>query len=78
MQHAAASGIEQTTAAKALPQDLLADFVEESEEMPPVNAVLGGLLANEAMKAVSCHGLPINNVLLFSLHDGMGEVETMS
>ena len=78
LKHATASGFDEQQAAKALPEDLLADFIDGAEEMPAVNAILGGILANEALKAVSFNGVPINNLLLFSLHDGMGEMETMS
>ena len=75
--HAASSGFNEGQVAAALPEDLLSDFSDSSEELPAVNAVIGGILANEALKAVSHHGAPINNVFLYSLHDGLGEVETM-
>lgn len=42
-----------------------------------VNAVLGGVLANEVLKAVSRRGEPVNNLFLFCLTDGAGAVECM-
>lgn len=46
-------------------------------ELPPVSAVLGGVLANELLKAVSHNGEPINNCFFFSLADNVGLVETL-
>lgn len=34
-------------------------------EIVPICSVIGGLLAQEAIKAVSCSEVPINNVFLF-------------
>lgn len=47
------------------------------EEMPAVNAVVGGILANAVLGAVSKKGEPLNNLFCFSLLDGMGMVETV-
>lgn len=76
-QHARKSNSDQQQVAKALPRELLADFINGTDEFPAVNAVIGGILANEALKAVAHNGQPINNLLLFSLHDGMAEMESM-
>jgi hypothetical protein len=47
-------------------------------EMPAVNAVLGGVIANDLIKAASSNGEPlINNMFLFSLVDGAGWVERL-
>lgn len=43
-----------------------------------MNAVLGGVLANEVLKAVSCRGEPMNNFFFYSLLDGSGVVECMA
>jgi ubiquitin-like 1-activating enzyme E1 A len=43
--------------------------------MPAVNAVLGGIAANELVKAVTAKGEPLNNFFFFSLTDGAGIVE---
>lgn len=37
---------------------------------PPINAICGGLLANEMLKAVSKKGDPINNFLFYDLISG--------
>jgi ubiquitin-like 1-activating enzyme E1 A len=47
------------------------------EEMPAVNAVVGGILANAVLGAVSKNVEPLNNLFCFSLLDGMGMVETV-
>jgi ubiquitin-like 1-activating enzyme E1 A len=43
-----------------------------------VSAVLGGVLANEVLKAVSRRGEPVNNFFFYSLADGAGVVERMA
>ena len=75
---AAESGIPEATAAAALDAGLLADYLGMSEEMPPVNAVVGGVLANEVLKAVSSSGAPLKNVFFFDAHDGSGVVEDLA
>lgn len=45
-------------------------------ELPPVNAVVGGLLANEVLKALSHKGEPVNNWYFYSLASGVGQIET--
>lgn len=40
-----------------------------------VSAVLGGVLANEVLKAVSRRGDPVNNFFFFCLADGAGVIE---
>lgn len=54
---------------------LLQDYVGGVEELPAVNAVLGGLLANEVIKAVGGKGEPLRNVVLYCLRDGHACVE---
>jgi ubiquitin-like 1-activating enzyme E1 A len=46
-----------------------------AEEMPAINAVVGGIVANEVLKATSGKGEPIRNFFLFSLTDGAGFVQ---
>jgi ubiquitin-like 1-activating enzyme E1 A len=43
--------------------------------MPAINAVVGGILANDLLKAVSKKGEPIHNLFMYSLADGVGSVE---
>ncbi len=54
---------------------LLKEYVTAGEELPAVNAVLGGLLANELIKAVGGKGEPLRNFVLYSLDDGHACVE---
>ena len=49
--------------------DLIEEFVTGGC-FPPVNAICGGLLANEMLKAVSKKGDPINNFLFYDLVSG--------
>jgi ubiquitin-like 1-activating enzyme E1 A len=49
----------------------------DNNEMPAVNAIVGGILANAVLSAVSRKGEPLNNLFCFSLLDGMGMVETV-
>ena len=60
-----------------MPDQALEEYVLGSAELPPVNAVLGGVLANEMLKAVSHKGEPINNMFFFSLADNVGLIETL-
>lgn len=64
-------------ASPLLPQceALLQDYVSGGEELPAVNAVLGGVLANEIIKAVGGKGEPLRNVVLYCLRDGHACVE---
>lgn len=60
-----------------MPADILEEYVMGTVELPPVNAVLGGVLANEVLKAVSHKGEPVNNFFFFSLGENVGLVETL-
>lgn len=60
-----------------MPEEALREYVLGTAELPPVSAVLGGVLANEILKAVSHKGEPINNCFFFSLADNVGLVETL-
>ncbi|KAL3160468.1 hypothetical protein ABBQ32_010785 [Trebouxia sp. C0010 RCD-2024] len=46
-----------------------------AEPLPAVNAICGGVLANELLKAVSHKGEPVNNFFFFSLSDSAGIVQ---
>ena len=59
----------------AIDDRLLESYAAHGGEMPAINAVVGGVLANEVLKAVSKKGDPICNFFLFSLTDGAGLVE---
>jgi ubiquitin-like 1-activating enzyme E1 A len=60
-----------------LSEGMLAEYVLGTSELPPVNAVVGGVLANEVLKAVSHKGEPVNNFFFFSLEDNVGLIETL-
>ena len=59
-------------------QELLAEYVQSSEELAPVNAIVGGILANEALKCISKKGQPIDNVFCYSMLDGSGVIEKLA
>lgn len=61
----------------ALPDELLAAYAAEAGDMPAINAIVGGVLANELIKAVGGKGEPLNNWFLYSLAEGSGSVERM-
>lgn len=68
---AAAAGTDADRTARAA-----AGYAFGHRELPPVNAVLGGLLANELLKAISHKGEPVNNWLFYRLSSGVGQIET--
>jgi hypothetical protein len=41
----------------------------------PTSAIVGGILANSVVRAISRVDLPINNWLFYSMHDNQGMVE---
>ena len=51
------------------------EFAKGTHEMPAVNAVLGGVLANEMLKTVSSKGTPVLNFFLYSLTDAQGVIQ---
>ena len=54
----------------------LAAFVQHPQEMPAINAIVGGVVANDVIKITASKGEPIiNNLFLYSLVDGGGWVE---
>ena len=50
---------------------------EGHSELAPVASVVGGIVANHVIRAVSGVGEPINNMFFFSLFDNHGMVEDM-
>ncbi len=62
----------------ALPDDQVAAYAAGEQDMPAINAVVGGVLANELIKAAGGRGAPLNNFFLLSLAEGgQGAVERM-
>lgn len=69
----AAAGVDPS----ALPDDQLAAYASAAEDMPAINAVVGGVLGNEVIRAAGGRDAPLHNFFLFSLAEGVGAVETM-
>lgn len=62
----------------ALPDEQLSAYASGEGDMPAINAVVGGVLANEVIKAAGGKEAPVNNFFLFSLAEGgNGAVERM-
>jgi ubiquitin-like 1-activating enzyme E1 A len=59
----------------ALSRPLLLLQVVDQEEFAPACAVLGGVIANNVIKAISNTGAPVRNLVLYSVADGVGAVE---
>jgi len=57
-----------------LPDEKIEDYLATSEEFAPINAVVGGVLAQEALKAISGKGEPLNNFFFYELDTGEGRV----
>jgi hypothetical protein len=58
-------------------QQLLTSYANGDAEFAPVCAVVGGVMANNVIKAVSHSGAPVKNLFYYSLFDGRGLVEDM-
>lgn len=56
-------------------KDTFYSYVMASAEMPPVNAVVGGVLGNEIVKAVGASSEPLRNFFFYSIRDGKGSIE---
>ena len=74
-----AGGSASSSSAAAAPgvcRELLAEWAEEAgASFAPVAAVLGGVVSNNVVKAISGVGQPAQNFFFFSLADGQGVVE---
>ncbi|KAL8456685.1 hypothetical protein ACS0TY_033949 [Phlomoides rotata] len=57
---------------------LLERLLEGSTEFPPVCAVIGGILGQEVIKAISGKGDPLKNFFFFDAMDGKGMIEDIS
>lgn len=66
----------ESTLATKLPDENIKDYLLTSEEFAPINAVVGGVLAQEALKAISGKGEPLNNFFFYDLDTGEGRVVT--
>ncbi|GAA0163443.1 ubiquitin-protein ligase [Lithospermum erythrorhizon] len=61
-----------------IPDTLLLRLLAETTEFPPVCSILGGVLAQEVIKAVSGKGTPLKNCFFFDAKNGKGIVEDIS
>lgn len=63
---------------KVIDIQTLQAYLDSPEEMAPVNSIVGGVLANELLKAVSGRGEPFDNLFLYSMADGGGIIEKLA
>lgn len=61
-----------------IPDILLERLLAGRREFPPVCAVIGGILGQEVIKAISGKGDPIKNFFFFDAMDGRGTIEDIS
>ncbi|WMV35484.1 hypothetical protein MTR67_028869 [Solanum verrucosum] len=61
-----------------IPVPLLQRLLAARVEFPPVCAIIGGVLGQEVIKAISGKGDPLKNFFLFDAMDGKGIIEDIS
>lgn len=61
-----------------IPDSLLERLLEGRREFPPVCAIVGGILGQEVIKAISGKGDPLKNFFFFDVMDGKGVIEDIS
>ncbi|KAJ7945682.1 SUMO-activating enzyme subunit 1B [Quillaja saponaria] len=61
-----------------VPDNLLERLVTNTSEFPPVCAIIGGILGQEVIKAISGKGDPLKNFFFFDALDGKGIIEDIS
>ncbi|KAK8477102.1 hypothetical protein V6N13_061248 [Hibiscus sabdariffa] len=61
-----------------IPDALLERLVRDVAEYPPVCAIVGGILGQEVIKAISGNGVPLKNFFFFDAMDGKGLIEDIS
>ncbi|XP_065872989.1 SUMO-activating enzyme subunit 1B-1-like isoform X1 [Euphorbia lathyris] len=61
-----------------IPNALLERLVMGRTEFPPVCAIVGGILGQEVIKAISGKGDPLKNFFFFDAKDGKGIIEDIS
>ncbi|KAL6559637.1 SUMO-activating enzyme subunit 1A [Orobanche gracilis] len=61
-----------------IPDSLLERLLEGRREFPPVCAVVGGILGQEVIKALSGKGDPLKNFFFYDAMDGKGIIEDIS
>lgn len=68
----------QSLAVSQIPDALVERLVAGKREFPPVCAVIGGILGQEVIKAISGKGDPLKNFFFFDAIDGKGIIEDVS
>ncbi|KAK6148060.1 hypothetical protein DH2020_018972 [Rehmannia glutinosa] len=58
-----------------VPDSLLERLLEGRREFPPVCAIIGGILGQEVIKAISGKGDPLKNFFFYDVMDGKGIIE---
>ncbi|KAL0646149.1 hypothetical protein Bca4012_044440 [Brassica carinata] len=61
-----------------IPDSLLERLMSGTIEFPPACAIVGGILAQEVIKAVSGKGDPVKNFFYYDAQDGKGVMEDIS
>ncbi|KAM5571628.1 SUMO-activating enzyme subunit 1A [Rosa sericea] len=61
-----------------IPDALLERLVTDPREFPPVCPIIGGILGQEVIKAISGKGEPLKNFFFFDAMDGKGIIEDLS
>ncbi|VVA21711.1 PREDICTED: SUMO-activating enzyme [Prunus dulcis] len=61
-----------------IPNVLLERLVTDTREFPPVCPIIGGILGQEVIKAISGKGDPLKNFFFFDAMDGKGIIEDVS
>lgn len=61
-----------------IPDSLLQRLIASRSEFPPVCAIIGGILGQEVIKAISGKGDPLKNFFFFDAMDGKGIIEDIS
>ncbi|KAJ8554024.1 hypothetical protein K7X08_024702 [Anisodus acutangulus] len=61
-----------------IPDSLLKRLIASRGEFPPVCAIIGGILGQEVIKAISGKGDPLKNFFFFDVMDGKGIIEDIS
>ncbi|KAF7838788.1 SUMO-activating enzyme subunit 1A-like [Senna tora] len=61
-----------------VPDNLLERLITNTTEFPPVCAIIGGILGQEVIKAISGKGDPLKNFFFFDALDGKGIIEDIS
>mmetsp|Transcript_15887 Transcript_15887/g.34291 ORF Transcript_15887/g.34291 Transcript_15887/m.34291 type:complete len:313 (+) Transcript_15887:84-1022(+) len=74
---ATAHGLASSEGGSPAAKELLESWAMDEAELAPVAAVVGGIVANQVIRAVSGVEMPMKNLLFFSLFDNSGAVEDM-